>query len=85
MKMVVWVMWLVRGGEGEQASSPIFFWGERDGLEFPDSLNIAYRETVHGKLNLFSVPLGRIGKDFIKEQARLFLAFTEGSATEQIP
>ena len=41
------------GGDGEQASSPRFFWGERDGLEFADSLDIAYREAVHWKPNLF--------------------------------
>ena len=30
------------------------------------------------------MPSGRIDKDFIREQARLFLAFAEGSAIEQI-
>ena len=67
-----------------QSSSPRFYWGEWDGSEFADSLESAYYNAVHWHPNLFSVPSEKIGMDFIREQARLFLAFAEQFAIEQI-
>ena len=67
-----------------QSSSPRFCWGEWDGSEFADSLESAYYNAVHWHPNLFSVPSEKIGMDFIREQARLFLAFAEQFAIEQI-
>ena len=46
----------------------------------------AYDEVVHWKMNLFPVPFGKAGKQFVSELARLRLyrAFAEGSALESI-
>ena len=48
------------------------------------TLNAAYAEAVHWKMNLFKVPYGKAGKSFVSELARLFKAFATGSALESI-
>jgi len=39
---------------------------------------------VHWRSNLFLVPWGKVGKDFVQELARLISAYGEGSALESI-
>ena len=62
----------------------MFTWGEYDSEHFTDTLNAAYAEAVHWKMNLFKVPYGKAGKSFVSELARLFKAFATGSALEPI-
>ena len=62
-------------------ADPVFTWGEYDSGHFSDTINAAYAEVVHWKLNLFKVPFG---KAFVSELARLFKAFATGSALESI-
>ena len=42
----------------------------------------AYSEAVHWKRNIFLVPSGSVGKEFIQEMARIFEAYAEGSQLE---
>ena len=55
-----------------------------DALSFIDVVEKAYDEVVHFKMNLFRVPFGKAGKQFVSELARLYRAFAEGSALESI-
>ena len=59
-------------------------WGEIDSATMLQQLNAAYAETVHWRRNIFSVPSGASGKEFVGELARLLQAFAEGSALESI-
>lgn len=65
-------------------ADPVFTWGEYDSTVFTTTLNIAYAEAVHWKMNLFKVPYGKAGKAFVSELARLFKAFATSSALESI-
>lgn len=65
-------------------ADPVCTWGEYDSEHFSDSLNAAYAEVVHWKINYFKVPYGKAGKSFVSELARLFRAFATGSALESI-
>ena len=65
-------------------ADPVFTWGEYDAEQFTESLNAAYAEAVHWKINLFKVPYGKAGKSFVSELARLFKAFATSSALESI-
>ena len=68
----------------EELSSPCFSWGEVDGHTFANVLTTAYNEVVNWRRNVFSVPSGSAGKEFIREQARLFNAYAEKSALEPL-
>ena len=48
------------------------------------SVAVAYDEVVHWDRNIFSVPLGKAGKIYVTELARLFKSYAEGSALEAI-
>ena len=61
-----------------------FVWGDYDSTSFMTSLSAAYLEVVHWKRNTFQVPLGKGGKEFVKELSRLFRAYSEPSALEPI-
>ena len=39
---------------------------------------------MHWRQNLFRVPYGRVGKDFVLELARLFQSYAETSALEPV-
>ena len=41
-----------------------------------------YEEAVHWERNVFTIPAGRVGKEFVRELARLFRAHVEKSQTE---
>ena len=66
------------------ASEPKFKWGCHDGEEFAHILQCSYAEIVHWRRNLFMVPSGSVGKDFIRELTSLFTAYAQGSAMESI-
>ena len=61
---------------------PNFTWGEHSGQEMYDVINSSYEEVIHWKPNLFLVPFGSAGTSFVKEIARLFQAFADGSSLE---
>ena len=45
-------------------ADPVFTCGEHDATQFADTVNVAYAEAVHWKMNLFKVPYGKAGKFF---------------------
>ena len=61
-----------------------FAWGDVDADTFTHSIIAAYAEVVNWKHNVFSNPLGSIGKAFVSELARLFRAYAEGTALEAV-
>ena len=65
-------------------SSPTFTWGSLDAQAFIAAISRAYDEVIHWRPNLFLVPFGNVGSRFIRELARLYRAFAEGSALECI-
>ena len=52
-------------------SSPSFTWGDIDGRSFCSRIDKVYEKTVHWRRNLFEVPRGKVGEDFVTELARL--------------
>ncbi len=50
-----------------------FVWGDYDSVSYTALLSVAYLEIVHWKKNTFQVPLGKGGKDFVKELSRLLI------------
>ena len=66
------------------AAQPDFTWGCLSGEDFCHSIHCAYAETVHWKRNIFLVPSGKIGKQFVRELTTLFRAFAPASAMESI-
>lgn len=61
-----------------------FKWGDVPGQMFKNVMEEAYSHIVHWRRNLFKVPSGSSGKQFVAELARLFNAFTTESAMESI-
>ena len=61
-----------------------FRWGSRSGEEFAHAVHCAYTEIVHWRRNIFLVPSGKAGKQFIKELTSLLNAYAQGSALESI-
>lgn len=59
-------------------------WGEVVSSSFCKSLKQVYEEVVHWRKNCFNVPLGKAGKSFVSELARLYDAFASGSALESV-
>ena len=66
------------------AVQPNFRWGAKEGVEFVQSVQAAYEEVVHWRRNVFLVPSGKVGKEFISELTRLFNAYTEITALESV-
>ena len=64
---------------------PRLFGGkEVRGEVFLSAVKNAYEEVMHWKPNLFSIPLGAVGKKFVVEMTRLVRAFAEQSALESV-
>ncbi len=63
---------------------PNFVWGTLDSINFSSSLDAIYDTVVHWKPNLFRVPHGNIGKQFVSELAKMYTAFATSSAMESI-
>ena len=69
----------------EQSPEAIFQWREYNGADFACDINEIYIEAVHWRRNIFMIPSGKVGKDYVREQARLFSAYyAEKSALEQV-
>ena len=68
----------------ELCHSPNFIWGDMDEDTFSRTIKTACKEVVHWRRNLLKVPSGKTGKAFVRELARLFQAYAEGSAMESV-
>lgn len=63
---------------------PNFVWGDTDGETLSSRLKKAYEEVVSWKRNLFEVPRGKAGTDFVSEVTRLIEAYNDATALESI-
>ena len=61
---------------------PSFRWGRAEGSAFLLKVDRCYSKVVHWQRNVFSIPSGKAGKDFVSELARLYNAYAEGSQIE---
>ena len=59
-------------------------WGDLSEDEFTKAIDSAYAQVVHWRPNLFKVPSGACGKQFVAELTRLFDAFAQESDLEAI-
>ena len=57
-------------------------WGSAEGSAFHLKVDRCYDEVVYWQRNVFSIPLGKAGKDFVSEMASLYQACAEGSQIE---
>ena len=65
-------------------SECVFLWEDIDGETFSHTIQCCYDELVHWKKDLFKIPSGRSGKEFIVEMTRLLNAYTNSSTQESI-
>ena len=65
-------------------TAPNFSWGPVEAQSFSALIAQVYDEVVHWRMNLFLVPFGKVGKQFVFQLAKLYRAFVEGSALEGI-
>ena len=65
-------------------SSPTFTWGNFSDPEFATLLDTTYAEVVHWRHNCFSVPFGKVGRDFLSGLLRFYLAYGSASALEAV-
>ena len=63
---------------------PSYRWGSAKGSTFCLKVERCYDEVVHWWINVFSIPSGKAGKDFVSEMARLYKAYAEGSQIESL-
>jgi len=62
-----------------------FIWGSSlVGSEFCDCISAAYDQVVHWRNNLFMVPFGKVGTNFVTELSKLFQNYGTASAMECI-
>ena len=63
---------------------PTFSWGGKSGHIFTSDLNVAYEKIVFFRQNIFKLPSGSVGKDFIRELTSLIRAWNSNSALRDI-
>jgi len=61
-----------------------FTWGAVDGLTFSSLINNACEEVVHWHRNIFLVPSGKFGTNFVLELAKLYQAYGDNSSLHSI-
>ena len=59
-------------------------WGAMKGQDLADSVNNAYLEVVRWRRNLFNLPTGKAGEDFIDELTKLYCHFNDSTAFKSI-
>ena len=69
------VQHLLPQGQADNSSNGIisskYTWGNHESDTFEKNLNNAYEKIVHWKKNIFLLPSGKAGKEFIDEMTRL--------------
>ena len=65
-------------------SAPNFCRGNMDGGEVLNEMNKIYDEVVFWKKNIFLLPSGKVGKDFVAEMTRLVQSFANATSMEGI-
>ena len=65
-------------------SAPSFLWGDLSGQDCTKQLIGCYNEAIHWRRNLFKVPQGKAGNEFVQEISRIFRSYAEASSLESI-
>lgn len=65
-------------------AAPIFTWGDVDGASFSHQIDEAYQVIVHWRRNIFKVPQGKTGKDFIYELSKFFKEYANDTMLESV-
>jgi hypothetical protein len=65
-------------------TSSDFKWGSTNGADFIKFVEKAYEKVAFFKRNIFMVPSGKVGKQFVLAKAKLYESFTQGHACEGI-
>ena len=68
----------------KQVPSMTASWGDLSGEDFTKIIDDAYAQVVHWRPNLFQIPSGACGKQFVTELTCLFNAFAPESDMESI-
>ena len=69
------------GKEDKDSSPPLrYTWGSIPSYTFENHINEAYEKIVYWRRNLFMVPTGKAGKEFINEITRLLNACVDDSS-----
>ena len=73
-------------GDGDDAAPPTATakWGHLEGLEVVSKVDKIYLKVSRWQRNLFYLPTGKVGEDFIAELSRIFNLFASGSPFETI-
>ena len=61
-----------------------FYWGEVSGSQISKEINACYEKIVFWRRNLFMLPNGAAGKNFIREVTRLLNSWVENSPMKSI-
>ena len=61
-----------------------FLWGKKLGIVFTKDLNTIYDQIVYYKQNLFKLPSGSLGKEYIRETTRLIKSWNSNSELKDI-
>ena len=64
--------------------SPRFHWGEVEGEEFAETIRAAYYEVTQWRRNIFLVPTGKVGKEFVREATRLICSYAQRTVLESV-
>ena len=68
----------------KKCAATSFKWNDLDGSEACKELSRIYDNVVFWRKNLFLVPSGRVGKDFVSEMCNIFQAYSNATAMEVI-
>ena len=60
--------------------NPVFSWGDVDGGTFCNHIDEAYQTIVQWRRNIFELPYGEIGKDFISEMSKCIKGYANDAA-----
>ena len=59
-------------------------WGRMSGVEIRDSVMNAYQEVTRWRRNIFYLPTGKAGENFIEELTKVINQFNTGSSFESV-
>ena len=66
------------------SENPTFIWAGKPGQMFAEELDMAYEKIVFYKQNIFKLPSGTAGKEFIREMTRLLRQWSSKSALRDV-
>ena len=67
-----------------RADKARYKWGEYNDTQVQDNINRVYEKIVYWRKNLFMLPTGKAGIQFIEEMTKLMLSWVEDTAMKDI-